>query len=175
MTFSFPLRRPEWLDEETWTAYGLLLPIIVFFVVFQYYPILKSVAISFMNYGLLLPETPWVGFENYIRQFQDPLFLSALGNTLVFVAAAVSIGVALALFFAVLVERTGRWAKVYRTHSRRYVAHGDVDDLAVALRAQRTDQLHSHLLWHGGAALAPQRVAGPARADRTHDLEEPWF
>lgn len=115
MTFSFPLQRPEWLDQETWTAYGLLLPIIVFFVVFQYYPILKSVAISFTNYGLLLPETPWVGLENYVRQFQDPLFLSALGNTLIFVAAAVSVGVTLALFFAVLVERTGRWAKVYRT------------------------------------------------------------
>jgi multiple sugar transport system permease protein len=103
------------MDREAWTAYGLLVPILVFFLVFQYYPILKSVAISFMEYGLLLPNTPWVGVQNYVRQFQDPLFLSALTNTLVFVAAAVGVGVSLALFLAVLVERTGRWAKVYRT------------------------------------------------------------
>lgn len=115
MTYSLPLKQPEWLDRETLTAYGLLLPILVFFVVFQYYPILKSVAISFMEYGLLLPETPWVGLENYVRQFRDPLFLSALGNTLIFVVAAVGVGVTLALFLAVLVERTGRWAKIYRT------------------------------------------------------------
>lgn len=115
MTFSLPLELPEEIDRETWTAYGLLLPILVFFIAFQYYPILKSVVISFMEYGLLLPEAPWVGLQNYIRQFQDPLFLSALWNTLIFVAAAVGVGVTLALFFAVLVERTGRWAKIYRT------------------------------------------------------------
>lgn len=100
---------------ETATAFLLLLPILAFFVAFQYYPILKSVVISFMEYGLLLPETPWVGLQNYVRQFQDPLFLSALGNTLLFVAVAVGVGVVLALFFAVLVERAGRWAPVYRT------------------------------------------------------------
>lgn len=115
MTFSLPLKLPEWMDRETWTAYGLLLPILVFFVVFQYYPILKSIVISFMEYGLLLPDAPWVGLQNYVRQFQDPLFLSALWNTLVFVGVAVGVGVTLALFFAVLVERTGGWAKIYRT------------------------------------------------------------
>jgi multiple sugar transport system permease protein len=62
-----------------------------------------------------MPETPFVGLQNYVRQFQDPLFLSALGNTLLFVGAAVGVGVTLALALAVLVERTGRWAKVYRT------------------------------------------------------------
>ncbi len=101
--------------RDTRSAYTLLLPVLVFFLLFQYYPILKSVAISFMEYGLLMRETPWIGLENYVRQFQDPLFLSALGNTIIFVAAAVTLGVALALLLAVLVERTGRWAKVYRT------------------------------------------------------------
>lgn len=103
------------LQSDTRSAYMLLLPVLVFFLLFQYYPILKSIVISFMDYGLLMRQTPWVGLENYVRQFQDPLFLSALGNTLLFVAAAVTIGVALALWLAVLVERTGRWAMLYRT------------------------------------------------------------
>jgi multiple sugar transport system permease protein len=93
----------------------LLLPVVVFFALFQYYPILKSVVISFYDYGLLRPDTPFVGLANYTRQLQDPLFVSALGNTLVFVASAVGFGVVLALLFAVLVERTGRWARYYRT------------------------------------------------------------
>ena len=108
------LGRSRW-TPEAWTALGLLAPTLVFFAVFQYYPIFKSVAISFADYGLLRRETPFVGLSNYVRQFQDPLFLSALWNTLVFVAVVVGVGVALALAVAMMVEQTGRWAKVYRT------------------------------------------------------------
>jgi multiple sugar transport system permease protein len=114
MTIDLP-RPKDVLRSETATAYTLLVPVLVFFLVFQYYPILKSIVISFMEYGLLLPETPWVGLENYVRQFQDPLFMSALWNTLIFVGVAVAVGVSLALGFAVLVERSGRWAPMYRT------------------------------------------------------------
>ncbi len=92
----------------------LLVPVLVFFLVFQYYPILKSIVISFTEYGLLRRQTPFIGLTHYIRQFQDPLFLSALWNTIVFVFFAVSIGFFVALGFSVLVERTGRWAKMYR-------------------------------------------------------------
>jgi len=105
---------PRWTSESR-LAVGLLAPTLVFFAVFQYYPILKSVAISFTEYGLLRRDTPFVGLDNYVRQFQDPLFLSALWNTLVFVAVVVVVGVALALAVAMLVEQTGRWAGVYRT------------------------------------------------------------
>jgi len=107
--------RRRGLAGDTRAAYLLLLPILAFFLIFQYYPILKSVAISFQEYGLLMRETPWVGLDNYIRQFRDPLFLSALWNTILFVAACVIVGVIVALILGVLVERTGRWAKLYRT------------------------------------------------------------
>ena len=101
--------------SDSRTAFTLMLPVLIFFLVFQYYPILKSVVISFMEYGLLRRETPWVGLQNYVNQLQDPLFMSALANTLLFVAIVVIIGVIAALILAVLVERTGKWAKVYRT------------------------------------------------------------
>lgn len=103
------------LSSEARSAYLLLLPVLAFFAVFQYYPILKSIVISFLEYGLLRRVTPWIGLDNYVRQFQDPLFVSALWNTLLFVGVVVVIGVALALLFAILVEQTGRWAKIYRT------------------------------------------------------------
>ena len=64
--------------REVRAAYLLLAPTLVFFLAFQYYPILKSIAISFTEYGLLRRSTPFVGLENYILQLQDPLFLSAL-------------------------------------------------------------------------------------------------
>ncbi|NBC16062.1 MAG: ABC transporter permease subunit [Bacteroidetes bacterium] len=111
-TLSLPERWKHW---EVRSAYGLLLPTLLFFLVFQYYPILKSVAISFFEYGLLQRSNPFVGLGNYVQQFRDPLFLSALWNTLLFVAGCVVVGVILALVLSVMVERTGRWAKYYRT------------------------------------------------------------
>lgn len=111
-TRSLRWRRPS---AETKTAYGMLAPTLVFFAVFQYYPILKSIGISFFDYGLLRRDTPFVGLANYVRQFHDPLFLAAIRNTLVFVSAAVVTGVVLALALSVLVEQTGRWAQFYRT------------------------------------------------------------
>lgn len=111
-SLSLPAAR---MSRESRAAYTLLAPTLLFFLLFQYYPILKSLAISFMEYGLLRRTTPFVGLSNYVRQFQDPLFLSALWNTLVFVAVCVVVGVALSLMLAVMVEKTGRWARVYRT------------------------------------------------------------
>lgn len=102
-------------DDQSRTAFSLLLPVLLFFLILQYYPILKSIFISFQEYGLLLRETPWLGLENYVRQFQDPLFTSSLWNTLFFVGGTVAVGVVMALFLAVLIERTGRWAGIYRT------------------------------------------------------------
>ena len=109
------LLRPRRFDAEARAAYAMLAPVAVLFVLFQYYPIVKSLLVSFFEYGLLRQDTPFVGLKNYTRQFSDPLFLSALVNTLVFVAGTVIVGVVLALGLAVLVERTGKWAKVYRT------------------------------------------------------------
>lgn len=111
-TLSLPERWKHW---EVRSAYGMLLPTLLFFLVFQYYPILKSVAISFFEYGLLQRSNPFVGLGNYVQQFRDPLFISALWNTLLFVAGCVVVGVILALVLSVMVERTGRWAKYYRT------------------------------------------------------------
>jgi multiple sugar transport system permease protein len=108
-------RSPGKGTEESRVAMLLLAPVVVFFVLFQYYPILKSIVLSFREYGLLLRSRPFVGLSNYARLFADPLFLSALQNTLVFVSVVVVAGVVLALFFAVLVERSGRFAGLYRT------------------------------------------------------------
>lgn len=105
--------KKKWIEDKA--AYTLLLPTLIFFVIFQYYPILKSIVISFQDYGLLNRDTPFVGFDNYWRQLQDPLFMSALWNTLVFAGLTVIIGVMLALFFAVLVEASGKWRSFYRT------------------------------------------------------------
>ena len=62
----------EKIGREVRESYFLLAPVLLFFLLFQYYPILKSILISFADYGLLRRSTPFVGLDNYARQLQDP-------------------------------------------------------------------------------------------------------
>ncbi|QIN81953.1 ABC transporter permease subunit [Rubrobacter tropicus] len=86
--------------------YMFVLPAAVFLVAFMVYPILFNIQMSFRDMkaiNLLGPGAPWVGFENYAAMLQNPLFLGALWNSVLFTVFSlvfqVGIGFALALFY----------------------------------------------------------------------------
>jgi len=64
--------------------YLLILPGFVYFVLFEYVPLIGNV-IAFKDYSpfLGIRESPWVGLENFGRLLTDPDFGIALRNTLV--------------------------------------------------------------------------------------------
>lgn len=75
--------------------------------VFVIYPMIKNIIISFQDYSIMPnAKNAWVGFENYVKVFQDPneKFLIALKNTFLNVAVTVPINWFLAIFFAVLIN-----------------------------------------------------------------------
>lgn len=56
-------------------------PFLVIFLIFNIYPVLRTLYLSFTNYsGFNQPE--WIGLSNYTRVFKDKLFWEAFGNTL---------------------------------------------------------------------------------------------
>jgi putative aldouronate transport system permease protein len=64
--------------------YLMLLPPLIFFLLFRYYPMLGNV-IAFKKYHTLhgIWGSPWVGFEHFDSLFSDPNFLRVLRNTVV--------------------------------------------------------------------------------------------
>lgn len=70
-------------------------------------PIVLSFWISLHQWSLLTPFTDmgWVGLDNYAAILQDPSFLRALTNTVVFAAAVLAIGIPLALLMAILIHQ----------------------------------------------------------------------
>jgi ABC-type sugar transport system permease subunit len=52
---------------------------------------------------------PFYGLENYVRLFQDPLFLLSLENTFIFTAIAVGAEIVLAVLIALLINQQGIW------------------------------------------------------------------
>ena len=74
--------------RETFSAYMFLLPRLVFFVLFVVIPMFICVFYSLFNYSLG-GINGFVGLDNYIRLFQDPVFHRGLINTIIIVVVAV--------------------------------------------------------------------------------------
>ncbi len=82
-----------------------LLPALLIYVRFMALPLFNSLRLSFYQGTGLTPEQ-FVGFDNYVQLFTNPLwrdrFLNALGNTAVFFAIHMLVQNTLGLLFAVL-------------------------------------------------------------------------
>lgn len=92
--------------------YVAVAPFITLFIVFSIFPVIFSFYLGFSRWdGFSDPQ--FVGFENYVRAFRDPIFQKALWNTLYLWFWSTSITVALALGLAVLVNEYVVFGKTY--------------------------------------------------------------
>src|SRR6266511_2351957 len=102
--------------ERNW---GLLFlaPWIVGFLLFFAGPMIASLVFSFTNLVLVRPETTrFVGFDNWIRMFSDPLVRQSLGVTGRFLLISVPISLSLPLLLAVLLNSAHLFGKtLFRT------------------------------------------------------------
>ena len=83
-----------------WIIY--LLPSMLIFLIFTFYPFVKTLITSFFattNTGAL---TQFVDIQNYIALFTDPKYLQNLGNTFLYLLLTVPLTVIIALLLAVL-------------------------------------------------------------------------
>ena len=76
------------IRRETISAYFFLLPSLIFFVTFVVVPMFICVFYSLFDYSLG-GINGFVGLDNYIQLFQDPVFHKGLINTIIIVLVAV--------------------------------------------------------------------------------------
>jgi ABC-type sugar transport system permease subunit len=94
-----------------------ILPALFFFLLYQLFPILRVLTMSFTDYFYLRQApAPFVGFENYAKAFADPLVWQGLGRAAVFTALFLPGTIFVPLFLAILVDRvrSKRLASTYR-------------------------------------------------------------
>lgn len=76
------------------------------------YPIYYAGYLSLHKVSLVQLRTgvfPFVGFDNYAKVLDDPLFLLSLGNTLIFTAFTVVVEVVAAVAIAILINQQDIW------------------------------------------------------------------
>src|SRR5437016_11083441 len=106
------LSRREWSTLRT----GILFisPWIFGFVAFALWPIISSLYYSFTKFdGITTPA--WVGFDNYQQLITDPVYLTAVGNTLYYISIYLPVSTALSMGLAILLNQERRGIAIYRT------------------------------------------------------------
>lgn len=82
------------------TAYFMLFPFLILFIIFTVLPVLLSMFLSLTDFNMLQMPT-WRGIDNFMRLFlEDEIFMLACQNTLVFASVTGPVSYILALLVA---------------------------------------------------------------------------
>ena len=110
---SSPSRKRRKLHDDTPWALLMLAPNIIGFVMFMVFPILATLFYSFTEYDLITAPT-FVGFDNYLELFRDPIIGTTIKNTLTFTLITVPVGMAFSLLLAVFLDQKIAFKRFYR-------------------------------------------------------------
>ena len=98
--------------NETLVAAVLVAPFVLIFGWMFIYPTLQMLVLSFTKSPLIGAGT-WIGFDNYIKMFNDKTFWTAIWNTSYFVLLTVVPGTAAAMIIALMVSRLKGWTQSF--------------------------------------------------------------
>ena len=86
------------------TPYLLVAPYILHFVVFVAFPVIFSIVLTFHKWNIISPMK-FSGVDNYIRLFNDALFLKSIMNTFVFLIIHIPLQIFVALVLAEILNQ----------------------------------------------------------------------
>lgn len=95
------------------SAWGLIIPSIILFTFFLWYPLLYGVVLSFSEVkGFSI--TGFAGLENYRRLFKLPVFWKAMQNSFSYTAWSLVIGFMVPIITAIIISELIHFSSVYR-------------------------------------------------------------
>jgi multiple sugar transport system permease protein len=101
-----------WVSRDGLSTLVFLLPLLIIFGVFSWFPILRSLVMSVQETNLVSTPT-FVGLDNFANVLADPLFGKAVANTAYFAVLALIFGYPIPLVLAVIMSETRRFKGLY--------------------------------------------------------------
>jgi len=115
------LGKRKLLLSDIWKSreiYLLILPGIVWYIIFAYIPI-YGLTLAFKTYkaNLGIFRSPWVGFDNYVYVFRDPAFVESIFRTIVINFGRIIFQFPFPIFLALALNevRINKFKKVIQT------------------------------------------------------------
>lgn len=96
--------RPRSLRLRSLFPYALLAPAVLLILLLILYPLLTGLYISLTNRSLVSMQMQLVGLQNYTKLWQDPVFLVALKNSLIWTVYTVGVQLLIGLPLALLLN-----------------------------------------------------------------------
>lgn len=104
--------------RKNWELYLLLLPTVIYFIVFKYYP-MYGAQIAFRDFKVTkgIWGSSWIGLTNFKKFIFGPYFKDVLRNTLTLSLYSLIVGTPLPIIFALLLNycKKRRFVKVLQT------------------------------------------------------------
>lgn len=109
-------RHKRFNKERTIATVVLLLPVIVFFLLFIARPLLTSICYAFMEVKVVRGgvETTFVGLSNFKAILQDEVFKKAAGNTIIWAIASPLLEIPLGLLLALVLKTRLKGYRFFR-------------------------------------------------------------
>jgi multiple sugar transport system permease protein len=101
-----------WVGRDSLSTFVILLPFLLIFGLFSWYPILRSFVTSLQETNLVSTPT-FVALDNFTRVLADPLFGTAVGNTAYFTILALIFGFPVPLVLALIMSEARRFRGLY--------------------------------------------------------------
>ncbi|MNH92225.1 Lactose transport system permease protein LacF [compost metagenome] len=96
-------------------AWLLLLPSLIFLFLFTFYPIAKTIRLSFYQADLATPVPTFIGLDNYIYLLDDAIFWKVMSNNFLFALGTVPTSIILAILMAIFANKALRGTSLVRT------------------------------------------------------------
>ncbi len=104
-------KKRRWPDSMAW---WFAMPATFLMLSTMLLPVIIVMLLSFSNYELGMPDTGFVGIDNYVSVLSDAKFWHVLRNTVIYTLLVVPGSVIGGLFLAVLVQSVGKGRRIYQ-------------------------------------------------------------
>ena len=101
-------------SSEAKTCLLFLPPALLLFTLFVTWPVVEAAYYSFFNWNGYGAPSKWVGLDNFMRVWNDPIFYHSLFNNLLIIVVSACIQVPLALALALMISDKSRSSVVFR-------------------------------------------------------------
>ena len=100
--------------RSRWLPWLLLLPTLLVFAVFSYYPAVRTLRLSVFRANIMIGNEQFVGLENFRALLSSPVYHQVILQTLVFLGLVVVLSLTFALGLAWLASKPIPGARLYR-------------------------------------------------------------